>query len=55
MAYSLSVLIPMYMKAYRMLEKLTPLQGDCGKLCGSRCCGGDDSRGMLLFPHDVFC
>ena len=39
--------------AYRGLGSLTPLEGaDCGALCGTRCCQGDDTRGMLLFPGE---
>lgn len=52
MAVHLSALIPRYLTAYRILDTLTPLPADCGELCGSRCCKGDDTRGMLLFPHE---
>lgn len=52
MACHLSALLPRYVAAYRMLRSLTPLPGDCGKLCNSRCCKGDKERGMLLFPHE---
>lgn len=43
--------------AYEMLESVTPLRTDCGKLCGGKCCNGDENDGMLLFPHekDFFC
>lgn len=37
---------------YSVLGKYTPLDFDCGKLCGGKCCGGDDNTGMLLFPGE---
>lgn len=41
------------LEAYGILGPLTPLEGaDCGELCGARCCQGDDTRGMLLFPGE---
>ncbi|MCL2512641.1 MAG: hypothetical protein FWF08_01965 [Oscillospiraceae bacterium] len=40
-------------KAYELLEKTTPLDFDCGKICGSRCCKGDGMTGMNLFPHET--
>lgn len=42
----------LYVRAYRALERLTPLPGDCGELCGQRCCQGSDTEGMILFPHE---
>ncbi len=39
-------------KAYELLERVTPLRYDCGKLCGGRCCKGDDNTGMWLFPYE---
>lgn len=39
-------------KAYRTLEKVTPLKDDCGKLCGGECCKGDSETGMILFPGE---
>ncbi len=39
------------MRAYRLLERETPLKSDCGRLCGGRCCKGDDA-GMWLFPYE---
>lgn len=42
-------------KAYKILENVTPLKNDCGKLCGGECCKGDSETGMLLFPgEEVF-
>lgn len=39
-------------KAYSLLEKSTPLKGDCGRLCDHLCCRGGDGDGMLLFPGE---
>ena len=38
--------------ARALLETLTPLKTDCGRLCGGACCQGDDTTGMLLFPGE---
>lgn len=35
-----------------LLESLTPLKTDCGRLCQGACCRGDDKTGMLLFPGE---
>ncbi len=35
-----------------LLQSLTPLKSDCGRLCGGACCAGDDQTGMLLFPGE---
>lgn len=37
-----------------LLENLTPLRTDCGKVCGSACCKSLDAEetGMLLFPGE---
>ena len=40
------------LQAYRMLENVTPLNIDCGMLCGHACCKGDDHTGMWLFPGE---
>lgn len=40
-----------YLQLYRLFDSNTPLEVDCGKLCGSACCKGDDS-GMFLFPGE---
>ena len=38
---------------YEILDKVTPLRLDCGKLCEQACCkGGDEDNGMLLFPGE---
>lgn len=39
-------------KAYELLERVTPLTYDCGKLCGGKCCKGDGDTGMWLFPYE---
>ena len=38
--------------ARELLESLTPLKTDCGRLCGGACCQGDEQTGMLLFPGE---
>lgn len=35
-----------------MLERVTPLTYDCGKLCAGKCCKGDSDTGMWLFPYE---
>ncbi len=40
-----------YLQLYRLFDRNTPLPVDCGELCNSACCHGDDS-GMLLFPGE---
>lgn len=35
-----------------LLQSLTPLKTDCGRLCGCACCRGDEQTGMLLFPGE---
>ena len=42
----------MYDKIFQTLGDLTPLKGDCGKLCDCACCKGDENTGMLLFPFE---
>lgn len=39
-----------YERIYKMLENITPLSADCGRVCGKACCKGDENTGMLLFP-----
>ena len=38
--------------ARELLENLTPLKTDCGRLCRGACCQGDEATGMLLFPSE---
>jgi hypothetical protein len=46
----------LYRKAYRILDKSTPLGFDCGLLCNSRCCSGDSDDGMHLYPgEEIMC
>ena len=40
------------LRARALLDTLTPLKSDCGRLCDGACCRGDDSTGMLLFPGE---
>jgi len=45
-------------KAREILEEVTPLKTDCGKVCGARCCRSleGEETGMLLFPgEEEFC
>ncbi len=39
-------------KIYEYLDKVTPLDFDCGNICNSKCCQGDDKNGMILFPGE---
>lgn len=39
-------------KVYKILDNVTPLREDCGKLCSGECCKGDIDTGMLLFPGE---
>lgn len=39
-------------KVYKILDNVTPLKVDCGKLCSGECCKGDDETGMVLFPGE---
>ena len=38
--------------ARELLNTLTPLKTDCGRLCAGACCQGDGETGMLLFPGE---
>ena len=38
--------------ARALLDALTPLKTDCGRLCAGACCQGDEQTGMLLFPEE---
>ena len=40
-----------YLQLYRLFDNCTPLKVNCGDLCGSACCKGDDC-GMYLFPGE---
>ena len=44
-------------RAREMLENLTPLKSDCGRVCGAACCRplqekSGEMTGMLLFPGE---
>lgn len=41
-----------YLQLYRLFDSSTPIKADCGQLCGSLCCQGDDC-GMYLFPGEI--
>ncbi len=43
-----------YQYIYRLTAEPTPLQDDCGTLCGSVCCqpGRDNDLGVYLFPGE---
>lgn len=40
-----------YLQLYKLFDDVTPLEVDCGQLCGAACCKGEDS-GMYLFPGE---
>ena len=42
----------LYGHMYSLLDNITPIKADCGKLCGSACCKGDEDTGMYLFPYE---
>lgn len=43
----------LYKKAYNMLDKITPLHTDCGRLCNRACCDtADEEAGMYLYPGE---
>ncbi len=44
--------IKLMKKAYKLFEHTTPLSFDCGALCSGKCCKGDSSTGMILFPYE---
>ncbi|HBV96526.1 MAG: hypothetical protein JL50_16910 [Peptococcaceae bacterium BICA1-7] len=38
---------------YHILDKITPLAADCGKLCQKRCCSlREEGQGVYLFPGE---
>lgn len=39
-------------RAYNLLDRITPLKTDCGRLCAGKCCKGDGETGMFLFPGE---
>ncbi|MBN1352020.1 hypothetical protein JXJ21_21640 [candidate division KSB1 bacterium] len=42
----------LYSELYAGLDDITPLQIDCGELCGSRCCSNEIGKGVFLFPYE---
>ena len=44
----------LYKLMYRILDSVTPLPYDCGKLCGHACCKDSDvGTGMYLYPCEI--
>ena len=42
-----------YGQIYKMLDAVSPLDCDCGALCGAACCtGGDGDMGIYLLPGE---
>ncbi len=43
-------------KARGLLETVTPLKTNCGRLCDGACCQSDETgeNGMLLFPYEEY-
>ena len=42
-----------YQAAYRLLNRVSPTDYDCGELCGSACClAEEDDMGIYLLPGD---
>ena len=39
-------------KAWNILNKITPVQIDCGSFCKSACCQGDINTGMRIIPEE---
>lgn len=37
---------------YSILNNVTPLEFDCGKICNGKCCKGDEKTGMLIFTGE---
>ncbi|HBF36406.1 MAG TPA: hypothetical protein DDW50_03710 [Firmicutes bacterium] len=43
----------LYSEAYKILQTVTPLSKDCGKLCNKACCEGiEKESGMYLYPGE---
>lgn len=40
------------LRAKDMLKNLTPIAGNCGRLCGASCCQGDEKTGMQILPGE---
>lgn len=39
-------------KAKEFLTSSTPINGNCGRMCGSFCCKGDENTGMQILPGE---
>lgn len=45
--------VSFYENLYAHLYDVTPLEGDCGALCGARCCqDSEEASGMYLYPGE---
>ena len=44
--------VQFYSELYERLNEITPLQIDCGELCGSHCCSDEAGEGIFLFPGE---
>ena len=42
------------LQARKLLQDITPMNGDCGKYCGAACCQPDENgqNGVYLFPGE---
>ena len=52
----MSMKLPDYKKIYALLDEASPLDTDCGLLCGAACCQQDASEeemGMYLLPGEA--
>ncbi|MCL2121230.1 MAG: hypothetical protein FWH28_03155 [Clostridiales bacterium] len=56
-----TILKKTYVAIYRLLDRVSPIRGDCGALCGQACCDCDDlaadaskasDMGMYLLPGE---
>lgn len=43
-----------YKRIYEMLDKVSPIDGDCGKLCGSLCCTCDENDASDEFDMGIY-
>lgn len=43
----------LYSLVHKRLNDVTPLKGDCGKICNRACCqDSPEGNGMYLYPHE---
>ncbi|NLJ33815.1 MAG: hypothetical protein GX349_04405 [Firmicutes bacterium] len=48
----MTISVHTYKKIYELLADVTPLEYDCGQLCGSICCHGGQDLGIYLYPGE---